>query len=71
VVRLDAAGSASVTTTVYDVSGRRIRRLGASDSSTVRWDGRDDHGARVASGIYLLRVESSRGSDSIRIVLVR
>jgi len=71
VVRFDAAGSADATTTVYDVSGRRIRRLDASDSNTVRWDGRDDSGARVASGIYLLRVESSRGSDSIRIVLVR
>ncbi len=71
VVHFDAAGSTDVTTTVYDVAGRRIRRLGASDSGTVRWDGRNDSGARVASGIYLLRVESSRGNDSVRVVLVR
>jgi enediyne biosynthesis protein E4 len=71
VIRFDAAGGANATATVYDVSGHRIRRLDTADAGTVRWDGRDGDGARVASGIYLLRVESSRGSDSIRIVLVR
>jgi hypothetical protein len=54
---------------VYDVTGRRIRVLFASDLLAgfyeVRWDGRDVVGRRVASGVYFARLESS-GTTSVR-----
>jgi hypothetical protein len=46
-----------VSLTVYDIRGRRVRTLLDSDlepgSYKIHWDGRDDHGQSVASGIYL------------------
>jgi hypothetical protein len=45
---------------VYDVGGRRVRRLANAPLGpgriVIRWDGRNAAGAEVASGIYLLRV---------------
>jgi subtilisin family serine protease len=51
-----------VQVTVYDARGRQVttlldRELPAGDHS-VRWDGRDATGARVASGIYMYEVRS-------------
>ncbi len=36
---------------VYDVGGRRVRRLSGTDS--VVWDGRDDSGRAAPAGVYL------------------
>jgi hypothetical protein len=53
------AGNARVT--IYDALGRRVRALQPEARHTagdhrLRWDGRDDHGARVASGVYRVRL---------------
>lgn len=49
-----------VSLRIHDVSGRRVRTLveGYRNSRryTVRWDGRDDRGIRVASGVYYYRL---------------
>ena len=60
---------------VYDVLGRRVRTL--VDQSydagrhVVRWDGRNDTGQAVASGIYLGRLEVGDQRHVQRLVLVR
>ena len=47
---------------VYDVLGREVARLvnGSLDAGwhEVQWDGRNDRGATVSSGVYLLRVQA-------------
>jgi len=48
--------------TIYDLRGRRVRRLSAyreeaAGAYTLLWDGRDDEGARVSPGVYLVSVE--------------
>tara|TARA_Y100000758_G_scaffold291040_1_gene245070 strand:- start:316 stop:606 length:291 start_codon:yes stop_codon:yes gene_type:complete len=44
---------------IYDVAGQRLRviNLGVQPAETypLVWDGRDQHGASVASGIYFYR----------------
>jgi len=54
-------GAAQVTVRVYDVAGRLVATLlsGRVDPGyhDVRWDGRDDRGAPVSSGIYFCRAE--------------
>jgi hypothetical protein len=46
-----------VDLTVYDIRGRCVRTLINSDlepgSHKIHWDGRNDHGQSVSSGIYL------------------
>lgn len=55
-----AASAPRGTATIHDVLGRRVATLhhptlGSDDAVTFRWDGRDDAGRRVASGIFLVR----------------
>lgn len=62
-----------VSLLVYDVNGRRVRTL-ADDVSYpaghhgVVWDGRDDAGARVAAGVYTVRLAGTNFSESRTIV---
>ena len=60
---------------VYDIAGRRVRTLTDATKTAgnhrVSWDGRNELGARVASGVYLLRIESGEDALSRRVVLVR
>ncbi len=57
---------------VFNVSGRRVRRLQGDQSPEVsrilQWSGDDDRGRQVAAGVYYLRIES-RGQVLTRKVL--
>jgi len=59
---------------LYDTSGRLVRELwnapAARGFHEVAWEGRDASGARVAPGIYLLRLETERGARMTKIVLL-
>jgi PA domain-containing protein/flagellar hook capping protein FlgD len=65
VVRLD----------IYDVAGRRVRRLvdGAMTAGlhALSWDGADAHGRMVATGIYVARLQSGSHTDTRRLALVK
>ena len=56
-----ATDAAGVSLTVYDVLGRRVRRVwdGSLEAGTHRfvWDGRDAAGKAVAAGVYVYRAE--------------
>lgn len=59
------------TIEVYDLSGRRVRELWRGDLTagqrrTAIWDGRDEAGSRVASGIYLVKLRGERGGEATR-----
>ncbi|MFN8179016.1 MAG: FlgD immunoglobulin-like domain containing protein [bacterium] len=68
------AGPVSVT--VHDVAGRLVRTLldGVSLQAGARslsWDGRDDEGREVMSGVYLCRVSEGSRVATTRMILVR
>jgi len=54
-------GAGPVELRVYDILGQSVRRLVEgrlqAGSHLVPWDGRDESGATVAPGVYLLRLE--------------
>jgi len=61
---------------VYDAAGRRVRGLfrghRVRGEHTLDWDGRDDRGRAVTSGVYFIRLEfRGAGAVSRKIVLVR
>jgi hypothetical protein len=62
-----------VDVTIYDVLGRRIRRLfrGNSTGKRLFWDGRDENGRMVGSGVYFVRLVGPGMIESRRIVLLR
>ena len=60
---------------VYNILGQRVNVLadGRQDAGAhvVRWDGRDDQGRQLSSGIYLCRLSSEDGISMRKMVLVR
>jgi predicted outer membrane repeat protein len=69
------AKSGPITLTIYDLAGRKVKTL-VSEYVTVgdheaRWDGRDEGGKRVASGVYLYRLNTDQLVETKRMVLVK
>lgn len=75
VISFDLAASGPAKLVLYDAVGRRVRTLvgGTLTEGTHRyvWDGVDDRGRSVASGVYLARLTTDRGEQVQRLVLVR
>jgi flagellar hook assembly protein FlgD len=65
----------SATIEVFDVSGRLVRVLldGPQSAGTRRalWDGRNEDGLPVASGVYYCRMRSGGFDQSIKMMLLR
>jgi len=64
-----------VSLVVYDVRGRLVRTLMdetvSTGQRTVVWDGRDDAGKLVASGVYIYRVAGFDRTITRRMALLR
>ncbi len=65
-----------VRVTVFDLSGRRVRTLAAGEAMSpgphrLVWDGRDDRGSLLGSGIYFVRVAAGGAVRTTRAVLLR
>ncbi len=60
---------------VYDVSGRRVRTLveafRAKGAYTVDWNGIDEQGGRVSSGVYFYRLFAGKQVLNRKMVLLR
>ena len=67
-LRFDTPVDSGVKLDIYDVLGRRVHRVLDSRRSAghhvVTWDGRDEAGGRVASGLYLVRMTAKSGNQS-------
>jgi choice-of-anchor B domain-containing protein len=66
---------ADVNAAVYDVRGTRVKMLDSGwrerGVRELSWNGTDDDGARVSSGIYYLRVRTPAGMSSRKMTLLR
>lgn len=64
-----------VEAAMFDVRGRRIRTLAsgrfAADVHRLTWDGRDDAGERVSSGVYWVRLGTTLGQVDRKVVWLR
>ncbi len=60
---------------VYAADGRNVRELASGEfpagRHTVTWNGRDDAGNPVASGVYLSRMEAEGRVEARKMLLVR
>ena len=68
-------GGARIELQIHDLRGRRLRTLVTGTvpggERTVSWDGRDDQGHPVASGVYFCRLRTEGRVWTERMVLMR
>ncbi|MEO0185401.1 MAG: T9SS type A sorting domain-containing protein [candidate division WOR-3 bacterium] len=57
---------------IFDILGRRVREFFINNrSGTIQWDGVDDSGAILPSGVYFMRLSHAKSSQSVTVVLLR
>lgn len=70
------AEDTQVTVDIYSSAGRLVRRLVTSRAMTqgshiIEWDGRNDQGQALPSGVYLYSINSDQGQQSGKMSLIR
>ena len=76
VIRYDVpAGGGVMTLRIYDVSGALIRTLSdgpqTAGQKTATWNGKDNRGRSVASGVYFYRLQAPGYEKTRKMVLVQ
>jgi ligand-binding sensor domain-containing protein len=70
---LPAAGKANLT--IYDITGRKVRTLISGQMSagnhSANWDGRDESGIPVSSGVYFVHLRAESASTAARMLLLK
>ena len=74
------AGPAEVTLTIYDMNGKLVRHLALghqaagmyrSRSRAAYWDGRNQHGESVASGVYFYSLTAGEFTGTRRMLILK
>ena len=69
------ARDSHVNLSIYNVNGQLVRTLvdefEAQDRYSVEWDGRDNAGKAVASGVYFYRIRTEHFSGAKKLILLR
>ncbi len=67
--------SSKTKLTVYDINGQKVRELAESFFSaglhSVLWNGLDDSGQQVASGLYFVRLSADSRNECQRVMFVK
>ncbi|MBT4497672.1 MAG: T9SS type A sorting domain-containing protein [Gemmatimonadetes bacterium] len=77
VIRFALPERRDIELSIFNLAGQRVATLtqGMREAGTytVRWDGRDDDGRELASGVYLYRLRTDEGQqmETQKLVLVR
>jgi len=74
-IKLEIRKPDFIETAVFDVLGRKIRDFENAwrevGPSIIQWDGKDNEGRNVSSGIYFFSVRSGTVLASARMMLLR
>jgi hypothetical protein len=75
IIRYTLSSEGQAALVVFDLQGRKIRSLLSASQSEgqheVRWDGKNDKGGLVATGIYIYQLKSKNQVLTKRMVLIR
>ena len=74
-IRFSIASKEHVQLMVYDVAGRRVATLvderRPADIYKITWDGLNDSGERVASGVYFFRLRAGKFTRTKKMLLLK
>ncbi len=74
-IRFELSDPGPVFLEIFNASGQRVRRLThgryPAGEHVLSWDGRDDAGRQVTSGMYLCRLDYDGQRQAIKMMLIR
>ena len=75
-VRFTLGAQENVKLVIYDIMGRQVRTLANGDSfnsgfHVLNWDGRDNVGEKVATGMYIYRIKAGDFIADKKMLLVK
>ncbi|MCK4537726.1 MAG: T9SS type A sorting domain-containing protein [Candidatus Krumholzibacteria bacterium] len=75
-IKYSVAKDTEVTMVIYDVAGRRVRTLLSSEfremgAYTEPWDGKNDNGKSLASGVYFCRFIAAGQIEARKLIMLR
>ena len=62
------------TIRVYSINGELVRTLAENKTEmedTIEWDGKNDKGRVVGSGVYLVNLKIGKSSKTIKVVVLK
>ncbi len=75
IIRYEVQKTGHVSLRIYNTLGQLVRTLvnqqETSGAYRITWDGRNDQGERVASGVYIYQMQADEFTGSKRMVLLR
>ena len=70
-IRYELLGNTSVRVQVANLRGFKVRELGTfagvTGTNNIPWDGRDDHGQLVPSGVYVVTIDGLGRSYQVKL----
>ena len=67
--------SSVVNVELYNIRGQKVRNLHqgtlGSGNHKLVWDGKDDHGRTVGSGVYFARINADKHKQTVKMVLMK
>jgi len=74
-IRYDLPASGHVKLTIYNILGQRVKvlidEIQDAGHKSVIWDGRDNDGREVASGIYFYKIKAESYQKTMKMVLLK
>jgi len=74
-IKFDLDAASSVSLDVYNLRGQLVRKLFHGSKSqgehTISFDGRDESGRPLASGVYLIKVTLDHDTEVMRVMLIK
>jgi flagellar hook assembly protein FlgD len=74
-LRYDLPKNSMVTITIYDMLGNRVKTLAngiqEAGNTSIIWNGRDDDGELVSTGVYIYKIQSGIFSQTKKMVLLK
>jgi flagellar hook assembly protein FlgD len=74
-IRYQLPEKSEVTLSIFDITGNEVRTLLketlAAGEYSVTWNGANDQGIPVSSGVYLYRIQADNYTEAKRMILMR
>ena len=73
--RIAVPGQSPVTISIYNILGQRVKKItffsGGGVINPVLWDGTNENGVPLSSGIYPFRVQTNFGKVDSKVMIIR